>query len=183
MEANLISTSLRGCYQIRHNAPKDSRGFFVKIFNADFFERNNLNYQWEEQFISHSIQNTIRGMHFQRPPFDQKKLIYCVDGEILDVILDLRKSSKTYGKYFCTYLRSHENNSIYIEEGLAHGFCTLSKSATVMYLVSKIYSQDHDMGVLWNSFGLNWPTKNPIISARDFGFPPLDAYSSSFNDF
>lgn len=173
-------TLIKGLYQITPNIFEDDRGCFVKNINASFFKKNNLKYSFEESYYSISYKNTIRGMHFQIPPFAHSKLVYVVHGQILDVVLDLRVNSKTYGKY-CEFEISDKNKTIlYIPEGLAHGFKTLSDSATIIYNVTTVYSKEHDKGIKYNSFGMNWNVNNPIISERDENFPNFSDFVTPF---
>ena len=173
-------TSINECYEIIPNIFKDERGSFVKTFNKDIFIENKLETDFKEEYYSVSKKNVFRGMHFQIPPMDHTKIVYCISGNVLDVILDLRKGSLTYGKYQTFELNSETCNIIYIPTGLAHGFLTLSDSATMVYNVSSVHSSEHDCGVHWNSFEFNWPTSDMIISNRDNSFVNLKDFKSPF---
>ncbi len=153
--------------QFRHN---DVRGAFVKTFHASDFHNAGIDFQLQESFYSTSAKDVIRGMHYHTDDAAHDKIIFCTDGEILDVALDIRKDSATYGQYVSMRLSFENNKALFIPKGFAHGFCTLSKSATTFYLVSGMYSASHDAGVLYNSFGMVWPTDNPILSERDLSF-------------
>lgn len=163
-------TILSGVFEITCSKFNDERGVFVKTFHQDIFKENGLEYDFKESYYSVSKKDVLRGMHFQRPPQSHAKLVYVTDGEILDVVLDIQKNSPTFGKYFSTILSSENAVSLYIGKGFAHGFLTLSASATVVYSTSSVYSQKHDAGVKWDGFGYQWPVKNPIISNRDDDF-------------
>jgi dTDP-4-dehydrorhamnose 3,5-epimerase len=119
-------------------------------------------------------------MHFQAPPSDHVKLVYCVHGEVMDVVLDLRKGSPTYGQAESIRLSAERGNYLYIPKGIAHGFCATSDVATLVYKVSTVHDPLNDTGVLWNSFGFSWPTPEPVISARDYSFKTLSAFDSPF---
>jgi len=119
-------------------------------------------------------------MHFQLPPFDQSKLAYIVSGKVLDVIVDLRKNSPTFGDYLSVELSEYNNKSVYIPKGLAHGFGVISKSSTVIHLTTSEYSQKHDQGIRWDSFGMKWPIEKPIVSDRDRDFKKLSEFDSPF---
>jgi dTDP-4-dehydrorhamnose 3,5-epimerase/CDP-3, 6-dideoxy-D-glycero-D-glycero-4-hexulose-5-epimerase len=109
-------------------------------------------------------------MHFQLPPNDHEKLVYVPKGEIMDVVLDLRKNSKTFGEYINILLSSNNHRSIYISKGLAHGFKSRINNTITVYNVSSVYNKNSDYGIRYNSFGYNWNIKNPIISLRDNSF-------------
>tara|TARA_R110000822_G_scaffold175624_1_gene315296 strand:- start:248 stop:769 length:522 start_codon:yes stop_codon:yes gene_type:complete len=166
----IISTPLDGVFEIENRVSQDHRGSFVKTFNSDLFSQNALDTDFRESFYSVSEKNVLRGMHYQRPPCDHAKLVYVLDGEILDVAVDIRKESKTFGQHFSTTLSSENAKSLYLAKGFAHGFLTLSNQATVVYLTTTVYSPDFDTGIRWDSFGFNWPTSCPILSKRDESF-------------
>jgi dTDP-4-dehydrorhamnose 3,5-epimerase len=158
----------------------DLRGTFVKTYNVKEFQKLNLNITWQEQYISVSKRGTLRGLHFQMPPFSHDKVVVCLDGVISDVVLDLRKSSKTFGQHMMFKLSPFEG--VYVPAGFAHGFCVSeSESATLLYNTSQVYSAEHDTGLLWNDFGIDWPIADPILSPRDQSFPKFSDFVSPFN--
>lgn len=159
---------------------KDERGDFVKTFHDTILKENGIDFTLKESYFSHSVKDTIRGMHFQLPPHQHAKIVFCPEGAILDVIVDLRKDSATYGQYYAQELSSANNKAYYIPEGFAHGFKALTEGAITYYLVSSEYSKDHDTGILYNSFGFDWGVEHPIISPRDLSFPELSSFSSPF---
>jgi dTDP-4-dehydrorhamnose 3,5-epimerase len=163
-------TCLDGVFEIQNKLVEDSRGLFVKTFNSEVFRATGLQTDFEESFYSKSKKNVLRGMHFQLPPYDHAKLVYVVHGEILDVVVDIQKNSRTFGKCYSTVLSCENSRSIYMEKGFAHGFLTLSESATVVYMVDSVYNPSADSGVKWNSIEFQWPIENPILSPRDQGF-------------
>lgn len=173
-------TPLPGCYEIQPRVIDDARGRFVKIFHKDAFAERQLETSFVEEYYSHSIRGVIRGLHFQAPPHDHVKIVYCVQGEISDVVLDIRVGSPTYGKTASFCLSAEKANYVYIPKGLAHGFCSTSETATVIYKVSTVYAPQSDSGVLWSSVGIEWPTSDPVTSERDAGFVPLSAFESPF---
>ena len=118
-------------------------------------------------------------MHFQTPPDHHNKLVYCTAGTILDVVVDIRTGSPTYGDHISLEISSGVGNMIYIPEGLAHGFYSKT-DATVVYNVSTIYSPDNDGGILWSSIGMDWPVTTPDLSDRDVTFPTLAEFNSPF---
>jgi len=167
-------TSLEGIYIIQNKAFRDDRGIFVKTFHNDIFRKNGLESSFMESFYSVSKKNVIRGMHFQIPPYDHNKLVYVVDGKVLDVAVDIRKNSNTYGKYFSLILSGDNRKALYLQQGFAHGYLTLSQSATMLYMTSSVHDKDHDTGIKWDSFGFDWNVKSPIISGRDRNLPNLN---------
>lgn len=174
-------TKLPGCFELIPKAFEDERGRFVKVFHSQGFEAHGLESNFAEEYYSISNINVIRGMHFQKPPMDHVKVVYCVQGSVLDVVTDLRIGSPTYGQSAVLELSSVKANSVYIPEGLAHGFCTLSDKSVMVYKVSTIYAPSCDSGIRWDSIGINWPTAEPVLSARDRAFEPLNQFVSPFN--
>jgi dTDP-4-dehydrorhamnose 3,5-epimerase len=164
------------------NLPKftDDRGIFVKTFNDALFKQNGIQFELKESYYSFSKKNVIRGMHFQLPPHDHAKVVYCPQGAILDVIVDLRKDAATFGQFFAQVLSAENHLAYYIPKGFAHGFMTLTDDAMTYYLVSSGYHQQSDTGILWDSFGFDWQCAAPIISSRDQSFPSLAAFQSPF---
>lgn len=158
----------------------DLRGSFIKNFNYNDFTKQGLSFDIKETYYSDSRKNVIRGMHFQIPPFDHEKLVYVTTGTILDVVLDIRAFSPTYGKFISIELSEHNNRCVYIGKGCAHGFLSLSDNTRVMYMQTSEHSPDHDAGIRWNSFGMDWETDSPTLSDRDRSFPTLKEYNSPF---
>ena len=176
---NITPTQFSNLYEIKNDRFEDQRGLFVKTFHNELFEKNGLQTDFKESYFSVSKKGVIRGMHLQLPPYDHTKLVYVVAGEILDVVVDLRKDSSTYGQYFSTILSSKQANSLYIGRGFAHGFLTLSESATVVYQTTTTYNADSDVGIRWNSFGFHWKQiQSPILSERDQKFPSLTEFGN-----
>jgi dTDP-4-dehydrorhamnose 3,5-epimerase len=176
----LLDTPISGCYQIQLRVFDDIRGRFVKVFHAQAFDELGLETNFAEEYYSHSHKGVVRGMHFQTPPADHVKLVYCVQGDVFDVVLDLRLGSPSYGRTSIFRLSADQGNCIYIPRGLAHGFCATSESATLIYKVSSVHSPEHDAGVLWNSIDVDWPFDSPVISERDAGFEKLANFKSPF---
>jgi dTDP-4-dehydrorhamnose 3,5-epimerase len=180
MKVDIHNVSIPGCFELIPKIFEDERGSFTKTFHHEIFKDCGLNTNYTEEYFSRSKQGVIRGLHFQLPPEECIKIVYCIDGEVMDVVVDLRIGSPTYGKYEMFNLNDRVANIIYIPIGLAHGFYTKSKTATVMYKVSKSYSPDCDTGIYWDSAEIPWPTKTPIISTRDSEFMSLDNFQSPF---
>lgn len=158
----------------------DNRGSFVKVFNRDLFASRGLQCEWEELFYSTSNRDVLRGFHFQLPPRDLEKIVWVTSGEVLDVVLDLRKDSGSYGSCFSVNLSGDNCKAIYIPKGVAHAFCVLSSTATVLYQTSRGFSPQHDTGIRWDSVGFDWPVTNPVISVKDNNLPTLADFVSPF---
>jgi dTDP-4-dehydrorhamnose 3,5-epimerase len=152
----------------------------VKTFQRSAFERIGLECDFVESFYSESGENILRGMHFQVPPADHAKLIYCMSGSIYDVALDLRMGSPTFGHHEAYNLSAELNNAVYLPRGMAHGFFVREAPAMVVYEVTSEYSPAHDAGVRWDSFGAQWPHEFPITSVRDAGLIPFAQLKSPF---
>jgi dTDP-4-dehydrorhamnose 3,5-epimerase len=180
MKVDIHNTSIPGCLEIFPQIFEDERGLFTKTFHQETFEISNLDTHFTEEYFSRSKKNVIRGMHFQLPPEECTKIVYCVAGEVVDVVLDLRVGSPTYGKHEIFNLNDQLANILYIPIGLAHGFWTKSETAIVMYKVSKSYSPACDAGIRWDSVEIPWPTKIPILSKRDREFTSFDDFKSPF---
>ena len=159
----------------------DNRGFFFESFKEEDFFSNGITKMIQDNF-SHSIYGVIRGLHYQKNPKAQAKLVTVFNGKIFDVAVDIRKNSPTYGKWVSEILSCENHKSLYIPEGFAHGFCVLSKEADVLYKVSNEYSLENEGGIIWNDPTINipWSVEKPIISEKDSQLPLLE---NSENDF
>jgi|WetSurMetagenome_2_1015567.scaffolds.fasta_scaffold129910_2 dTDP-4-dehydrorhamnose 3,5-epimerase len=173
-------TGIEGVYLLRPAPYMDKRGCFVKVFSHKDFDGIGLNFSCAELFYSSSFKDVIRGFHYQEPPFALEKVVWVTHGEIVDVVLDLRKRSLTYNQCFVTHLSEENRAVLYIPQGVAHAFGVLSDWATVLYASSQVFSPEHDAGVHWNSTHFRWPIINPIISERDQNLPPLDQFVTPF---
>ena len=176
----LTEIALPGCYEIQTNPLEDLRGRFVKVFHKEIFANLGLEINFAEEYCSVSYHRVLRGLHFQVPPHEHLKLVYCVEGRVLDVVVDLRVGSPQYGKFATIELSAQKGNMLYIAPGLAHGFYVLTDKAIMIYKVTSVYSAEHDTGILWNSAGIPWPDPQPIISPRDRGFVTLSEFLSPF---
>lgn len=174
------ATAIAGCCEVLPTIRKDRRGAFVKIFHAPEFRKLGLGTEFKEAYYSVSNKGVLRGLHFQNPPAAIAKLIYCVEGEIIDAVVDLRRRSKTYGRAITVRLNAKSANMLYIPKGCAHGFYTVSKRVVMLYHTTGVYSPKQDTGLLWNSAGVNWPCKKPVLSPRDAAFPSFKDFNSPF---
>lgn len=176
----ILPSILSGCHAIQPHVIDDARGRFVKVYHQEAFAEAGMETSFAEEYYSHSRRGVIRGLHFQTPPHDHVKMVYCVHGEVFDVVLDLRVGSPTYGKTATFHLSADKANYLYIPKGLAHGFCATSDTATLIYKVSTVYAPQHDAGILWSSVDVDWPTDQPILSERDTRFVALADFVSPF---
>ena len=163
-------TEFDGVLEIISSPLEDSRGYFARTFDKKIFKENGLDFDWLQENKSYSLKSgTIRGLHFQFPPFSETKLISVSKGKILDVVLDLRSTSVTFGMHYSTYLSDSNNKALIVPRGFAHGFCTLKDNTEVLYKVDNFYNSKNECGILWNdsSLEINWPVTDPIISDKD----------------
>jgi len=170
---------INGVVLICPNVADDSRGRFVKPFAVSLFKSNNLRTDFVEQYYSYSKPGVIRGMHFQSPPHQHAKLVYCVMGMVKDVLLDLR-NGPDYGKALSLTLSADTGEALYIPEGVAHGFATRNGPALMVYNVTSEYQREYDHGLRWDSFGFDWGTNSPVVSERDSNFPRFEDFSTQF---
>jgi len=176
----IIQTDITGCYEIQPKIFTDLRGNFVKTYHEEVFLAHGLATKFAEEYYSFSRKGVLRGLHFQLPPHDHVKMVYCILGKVFDAIVDLRKGSPTYGQYAVFELSSEKANSLYLAPGIAHGFYVLSDSAIVVYKVTTVYSPEHDTGIRWNSCRIPWPDAEPLLSERDQGLQAFAEFDSSF---
>jgi dTDP-4-dehydrorhamnose 3,5-epimerase len=180
MDFSVEKTSLEGLLKLQCKVFNDARGSFVKNFRETHLKSLGLETHFPEEFVTTSVAGVLRGLHFQTPPHDHIKIVSCFAGEVLDVVLDLRKSSPTYGRHEAFSLREDAGLSLYIPKGFAHGFLSMKDGSVVHYQVSTEYAPTHDSGVLWNSAGIAWPVKDPVVSTRDQGLSRLADFKSPF---
>lgn len=176
-------TALSGCLELIPEVKSDSRGQFFKTFHSDVFAGHGLENRFLEEYFSWSKAGVIRGMHFQTPPHEHTKIVSCLFGSVTDVVVDLRKGSPTFGKAIQLTLSAKQANMLYIPVGFAHGFGVLEGEALMHYKVSSLYAPENDAGIRWDSLGIDWGIKNPILSERDQGFKSLEIYDSPFRYF
>ena len=165
----IIKTFINDLLIIEPQLFNDERGFFYESYNKNKLDKIiKMNFVQDNE--SKSIRGVIRGLHFQKPPFEQTKLVRCVSGEILDIAVDLRKNSKTYGKYFSIELSSENNKLLLVPKGFAHGFQVLSETAIVNYKVDAYYNLKSDSGIIWNDkdLSIDWNLDiKPVLSEKD----------------
>jgi len=160
----------------------DERGFFMEGFKESIFGANGITTKFVQDNFSHSIKGVLRGLHYQKNPKAQAKLVLVTNGEIFDVAVDIRKNSPTYGKWVGEVLSDKNHRLLYVPEGFAHGFCVLSDTADILYKVNSEYSPEHERGILWNDseIGIKWPIGNPTIIAKDLRLSTLKNADNNF---
>jgi dTDP-4-dehydrorhamnose 3,5-epimerase len=171
---------IKGCYKIIPDPFRDMRGDFVKTFHDEIFKKAGIEFAIKEEFVSISHKNVLRGMHFQLPPSAHNKLVYCLNGEVCDFIVDLRKSFDTYGKHLLINLSAENRTILYLPIGIAHGFISLTDNSIMVYKTDNVHSVEYDSGILWDSCGFNFPVYDPVISVKDRSFVALDKFESPF---
>lgn len=173
-------TDLDWVFEVDFDKFEDERGSFIKTFHYNTFTEIWLKDDFKESFYSISKKDVIRGLHFQLPPYHHDKFVYPIDWEIKDVILDLRKWSKNYWKYTSLILSKEKNNGIFIPKWFAHGFLTLSDSATLIYMDTTIFDKESDSGIRRDSIWFNRWIQNPIISEKDKNLIDFKKFTSPF---
>ena len=181
---NLIKTKLDGLVVLKPTIFKDNRGYFMESYNQKNVNKLLGNVNFIQDNESESSRGVLRGLHFQKPPYTQAKLVRCLKGGVLDVALDLRKDSKTYGIFETISLTEENKKQLFIPKGFAHGFIVLSKSAILSYKVDNYYNPESESGIIWNDPHLNidWKiNKNEIIvSEKDKNLPTFNEIINPF---
>lgn len=172
----LRETSLSGAFVLEQERLEDSRGYFARSFCQRELAAAGLFQRIAQCNVSHNVHpGTVRGMHFQSAPHAEEKIVSCTRGAILDVIVDLRSGSQTFGKYITQELTPDNGLALYVPKGFAHGFQTLVPDATVSYLMSEFYERDATAGVRWDDpdIGIRWPLPARMVSERDLVLPTV----------
>lgn len=178
----LIAEPLPGLKVLEPFMHRDQRGEFVKTFHDEQLSELGAQLEVREEFFSTSQNRVLRGMHFQAPPHAHNKLIYCVSGRCLDVMLDLRKSSATFGQSFGCEVSSANRHVVFIPVGFAHGFLSLEDNTCMIYKTDKVHSPEFDMGIHWDSFGFDWLCAKPVVSERDKLHLGFSEYERAFGE-
>lgn len=162
--------NIPGVYEISLDPIGDNRGFFMRTFDMNEFNKYDLNKLWvQENHARSTQQGIIRGLHFQFPPYAENKLVRCVRGKVLDVIVDLRKNSPTFGQWDSIELSEDNKKMLFFPRGFAHGYCTLVEECEVIYKVDNFYAPEHEGRIMWNDpdIDIEWPVSDPILSEKD----------------
>jgi dTDP-4-dehydrorhamnose 3,5-epimerase len=159
-----------GVYEIQLEPISDERGFFMRTCDRNIMKSHGMHLDWVQENHSKTHQKgTVRGLHFQFPPYSEAKLIRCIRGAILNVFVDLRKNSNTFGEWGAVELNPENNKMVYLPEGFANGFCILKDESEILYKSSNSYHPESEGRILWNDpdLNINWPVENPILSDKD----------------
>ena len=169
------SLGLEGVRLVTPKVFGDERGFFMETYARKDFEPAGIRVEFVQQNHSRSVRGVLRGLHFQREPYSQAKLVRCISGEVLDVAVDVRKGSKDFGRHVTAVLSEENKHIIFVPRGFAHGFLTISDVAEVEYMVDNVYAPAHEAGVIWNDprIGVDWSISEPTLSDKDKRWPGL----------
>jgi len=173
---NVETTPLPGVLLVTPRVFADSRGFFLETFHQEKYAAHGITGPFVQDNWSHSVKDTLRGLHFQNP-HAQGKLVGVTRGAVFDVAVDVRVGSATFGKWFGCELSDSNRRQLWIPPGYAHGFCVLSEHADFLYKCTALYAPDCEQSILWNdpTLAIDWPTRSPLLSARDLQAPSLSA--------
>lgn len=181
----IIKTDIEGLIIIKPQIFKDSRGYFFESFSQREFNEKVTTIQFVQDNESCSSYGVMRGLHFQKPPYSQSKLVRCVKGSVLDVAIDIRKGSPTYGKHVAVELSAENHLQFFIPKGFAHGYAVLSKEAIFQYKCDEFYTPQSEGGIqlMDESLGINWPISadDAILSDKDKKYPKLSEITSDFD--
>jgi dTDP-4-dehydrorhamnose 3,5-epimerase len=179
-----IETKISDVIIIEPTVFGDTRGYFLESYNKKKFEEVVGKTSFIQDNESKSSKGVLRGLHFQKPPFEQAKLVRCIEGEVLDVAVDIRKNSKTYGQHVAVLLSGENKRQLFVPRGFAHGFLVLSDTATFAYKVDNTYAPEFDAGIRWNDKELNiqWGLEESevLVSAKDAELPFFLEFDSPF---
>jgi dTDP-4-dehydrorhamnose 3,5-epimerase len=179
---NFISTPINDLFIIQPRVFEDGRGHFFESYTNKSFEENGIQVNFVQDNQSLSQKNVVRGLHFQAPPFAQGKLVRVIQGAVLDVVVDIRKNSSTYGQHYCLELNEKNKTMLWIPEGFAHGFSTLEDNTIFSYKCTNYYNKASEGCVLWNDHNLkiNWKVDQPLLSEKDLLGVPIRDFNSPF---
>lgn len=180
----VTSLHLQGAAILEPVVHGDNRGFFMESYNEEVMQKAGVNFQFiqDNQSLSAEV-GVLRGLHYQLNPKAQTKLIRVLSGVIYDVIVDVRRSSPTFGQWVGVILSEYNKRQLLVPKGFAHGFCTLVPNTQVLYKVDEYYSPENDRGILWNdpSLGIDWPVASPVLSDKDQRHPLLKDAELNFD--
>ncbi|MBL7937026.1 MAG: dTDP-4-dehydrorhamnose 3,5-epimerase [Bacteroidia bacterium] len=178
----IIETKIKDLLIIHPKVFADARGYFFESYNENVFKQNGINVNFVQDNQSLSNSGVLRGLHFQAPPFDQGKLVRVINGAVLDIAVDIRKNSSTYGEHVAIELNEENKTMFYIPPGFAHGFLTLKDNTIFSYKCTNLYHKASEGTVLWNDTDLNikWNIKDPLLSEKDLVGIPFKDFVSPF---
>jgi len=176
------NNAISGIILIENQVFSDERGFFTETYKASEFLNNSIVDKFVQENHSRSKKGVLRGLHYQKNPMAQDKLVRCVRGSIFDVAVDIRKGSPTYGNWAGFFLSENNKDMLYIPRGFAHGFCAIEDDSEIIYKCTNEYSPENEAGIIWNdpSIAINWPIGNPILSEKDLKYPLLEKADNNF---
>jgi len=179
---NIITTKIEGLLILEPQIFQDERGYFYETYQFEKFKGLGIEETFVQDNQSLSSEGTLRGLHFQKPPFGQAKLVRVVRGRVLDIAVDLRKGSPTYGHYEKVELSDQNHRQFFIPIGFAHGFLSLENNTLFTYKCSNYYNKASEGGLLWNdpSIEIDWGFSNPLVSAKDQILPILEGFETPF---
>lgn len=175
---NILATPIEGLFEIYPQVFEDNRGYFFESFKKNELSRYGIDKEWLQENQSFSKAGTVRGLHFQNEPFAQAKLARVLKGKVLDVAVDLRKGSKTYGEVYTKVLDDIQHNMLFVPEGFAHGFSVL-EDAVFSYRCTNYYNKSSEGGVIWSDpqLAIDWMVETPILSDKDRILPTLEEFT------
>jgi dTDP-4-dehydrorhamnose 3,5-epimerase len=177
------TTEIDGLILFKPEAYGDKRGVFMETYNKKEFDRRiDAKINFVQDNLSVSKKGVLRGLHLQKPPFDQGKFIQVLKGSVLDVVIDLRKTSSTYGQHYKIEINDKNRYQLWIPRGFAHGFLAKEENTIFSYKCDNPYSKDHEMSLLWNDkdLGIDWGIKNPLVSQKDMLAESFKNFNSPF---
>lgn len=177
---DVFESPIPGCFELRLVFREDIRARYVKVPLAEDFARHGIATAFAATYHHRAARGTLRGLHAARPPLAQDALVYCIEGEVFDAVLDLRAGSPAFRRFATFRLSAERANMLYVPKGVAHGFCVLTERATVVYQVTTPHAPEQDGGVLWSSAGIPWPEREPLLAETDLILPELVHFESPF---
>lgn len=179
----VITTPFAGLLILKPKIYNDSRGFFFESYNKDDYHKAGITCDFVQDNQSLSNKGVLRGLHFQNPPHAQDKLVRVIQGRVIDVVVDIRQQSPTYGQHFKVELSGDNNLALFVPKGFAHGFICLEDNTLFYYKCSGLYNRASESGLLWNdeALGIDWGTENPIMSEKDLEYNAFTTFNSLFH--
>src|ERR1051326_7855245 len=179
----VVPTKIKGLFIIQPKVFEDARGYFFESYNKAVFQKEGIHDEFLQDNQSLSQKGVLRGLHFQNPPHAQAKLVRVIKGSVLDVAVDIRKNSSTYGKHVAEVLSEKNKTMMFIPEGFAHGFLVLEDNTVFSYKCSRVYNKASEDGILWNDADLKieWVIKNPVLSEKDRIAKRFKEFESEFS--
>lgn len=178
----IVKTRIEGLLIIKPKVFNDERGYFFEAYNKQKLKNEGFDQHFVQDNISKSSKHVLRGLHFQNPPYAQAKLVQVISGAVLDVAVDIRKNSPTYGEHYAIELSEKNNLLFFIPKGFAHGFLTLEDDTIFSYKCTELYNKEAEGAILWNDkhLTINWNVDNPIVSEKDNIAPSFESFNSQF---